>query len=70
MTKQHDTTPTPTEPSNPAPPSPAHPKDVPAPVPPPAISPPPASIGEDDGTTNAQPHCTPEQIANGTCVRG
>lgn len=68
MTKQHDTTPTPTEPSNPIPSSPTHPKDVPAPVPPPAVNPPPASIGEE--TPNAQPHCTPEEIADGKCVRG
>ena len=61
MTKQPDTTPAPAEPSNPVPP---------APVPPPAISPAPASVGDGDGTTDAQPHCTPEQIANGTCVRG
>lgn len=61
MTKQPDTTPAPAEPSNTVPP---------VPVPPPAVSPAPASVGDGDGTTDAQPHCTPEQIANGTCVRG
>lgn len=68
MTKQNDTTSVPAEPSNPVPPAPVQPKDVPAPVPPPAINPPPASIGEE--TPNAQPHCTPEQVWNGECPRG
>lgn len=70
MTRSHTPESTPTEPINPLPTPPARQKDEPAPVPPPAINPPPAKIGEGTGPENAQPHCTPEQIANGTCVRG
>lgn len=60
MTKQHDTTPAPTEPANP----------LPEPKTGPGFPAQPQSIGDGTGSTDAQPHCTPEEIADGRCVRG
>ena len=62
MTPAHPThDATPTEPANPLPTPPAAESSIPTTQ---------QSVGDGTGSADAQPHCTPDQIANGTCNQG